>query len=279
MLTTTTLFRSLPLLPTMFKLISRSSIRNSTSLRSIHTLPKLINHDVWVEKGIPGLFSPQGYNTAWTDYQTYLLTNLTLLTNGTGNEAKHPYQTMLNVAKQTTQQHTYHYAAMSHMNHFFFEQIANKDHAQSTKPSRSLMEKLMHQDILDVDALRDKILTMAESASGQGWVYMVEDKTKSLQFLTCNNDGTPYYFAKRQQLDFNSGIDELSYRSLENLEKRCQDPEFKKAEEEHMLPILAINFWDHMYVEDYGVTGKAEYLNNVWEHLNWDVINKRLFQM
>ncbi|CAK9441538.1 mitochondrial 37S ribosomal protein mS42 [Lodderomyces beijingensis] len=261
----------------MFKHTQRSSI--SRSLRAIHTVPKLTHHETWSKEGIPGLFTPKGYNAAWTDYQNYLNTNLTLLTNGTANETKSPYQILLNTAKQTTQQHTYHYAAMSHMNHFFFQQLADRDTARLSKPSRFLMEKLMHQDILDVDALRSKLLLMAENAHGQGWVYLVEDKDKNLQLLTCHNDGTPYYFAKRQQLDFNSGIDELSYKQLENMQLRCQDESVKQREEEYMLPILAINFWDHMYVADYGVNGKAEYLNQLWEYLNWDVINKRLFQI
>lgn len=270
----------------MFK-TSRNSIFKQ--LRSVHTLPRLANHETWSSQGIPGLLSPQGYSTAWTNYQTYLLTNLTLLTNGTANETKKPFEILLNTAKQTTQQHTFHYAAMSHMNHFFFEQLTDKSTSSSSKPSRFLMEKLIHQDILDIDALRTKMLTMAENAYGQGWIYLVEDKTKNLQFLQCNNDGVPYYFGKRQQLDLNGGIDELSFNSLANLQKRAaaasgvagqeKSGVVVADEDEQYLPILAINYWDYMYVEDYGVTGKNEYLSNLWDHLNWDVINKRLFQV
>ncbi|KAI5967200.1 hypothetical protein CANMA_003257 [Candida margitis] len=260
----------------MFKPSRNSLLRQ---LRSVHTVPRLANHETWSAQGIPGLLSPQGYSTAWTDYQTYLLTNLTLLTNGTANETKKPFEILLNAAKQTTQQHTFHYAAMSHMNHFFFEQLTDKSTSKLSKPSRFLMEKLIHQDILDVDALRTKILTMAENAYGQGWIYLVEDKTKNLQFLQCNNEGMPYYFGKRQQLDLNGGIDEFTFNSLANLQTRASNEEVAQQQEEQYLPILAINYWDYMYVEDYGVTGKNEYLNNLWDHLNWDVINKRLFQV
>ena len=34
-----------------------------------------------------------------------------------------------------------------------------------------------------------------------------------------------------------------------------------------------------MYIPDYGVTGKSDYLNKLWDHINWDVVNKRLFQI
>ncbi|KAI5967811.1 uncharacterized protein KGF55_000082 [Candida pseudojiufengensis] len=270
----------------MFK-SSRNSLHCCLKqIRSIHTLPKLPNHEIWSKEGIKGLLSPEGYNLAWTDYQTYLLTKLTLLTNGTANETKTPYEILLNTAKQTTQQHTFHYASMSHMNHFFFQQLIDKpteDSTTKTKPSRFLMEKLMNIDILDLNQLRNKILTMAENSNGQGWIYLIEDKNKNLSFLQSFNDGIPFYFGKRQQFDLNGGIDELTFNGLNKLEKRAQ----KKAgqqlkdndDDEKYLPILAINYWDYMYIKDYGITGKSEYLNNLWDNLNWDVINKRLFQI
>ncbi|KAI5956276.1 hypothetical protein KGF54_000751 [Candida jiufengensis] len=261
----------------MFKRrINLHCIKNIRSIRLIHTLPKLHNHEIWSKEGIPGLLSSKGYNTSWTDYQNYLLTKLTLLTNGTLNETKTPYEILLNTAKQTTQQHTFHYASMSHMNHFFFQQLTTLEESKLTKPSRFLMEKLMHQDILDINSLRNKILHMAENSYGQGWIYLVEDKNKNLNFLQCYNDGTPFYFGKRQQLDLNGGIDEITYKNLNKLEKRNSS---ESEDDEKYLPILAINYWDFMYIEDYGVTGKSQYLNNLWDHLNWDVINKRLFQI
>ena len=40
------------------------------------------------------------------------------------------------------------------------------------------MEKLMHEDILDLDQLRNKLLTMAENTYGQGWIFWWKQKTK-----------------------------------------------------------------------------------------------------
>ncbi|KAL6451701.1 TIP41 Type 2A phosphatase activator TIP41 [Candida maltosa Xu316] len=242
--------------------------------RSIHTVPKLESHKTWTQEGIPGLLSSKGYNTAWTDYQNYLLTNLTLLTNGTSSELKSPYETLLHTAKQTTLQHVFHYASMAHNNHFFFEQLTNAEDAALTKPSRFLMEKLMHQDVLDVHQLREKMLNLAENSYGQGWIFLVETSDKKLKFLNCMNDGTPYTYLKSHLLDLNGGINESNYQFLETMKQKALNDE-----KDYNLPILAINYWDYMYINDYGVTGKSEYLSKLWDHINWNVVNKRLFQL
>lgn len=80
----------------MFNSISRGVFASSTRFtrvaRFLHQVPKLESHETWTQEGIPGFLSPKGYNLAWTDYQNYLLTNLTLLTNGTSLEYKTPYK-------------------------------------------------------------------------------------------------------------------------------------------------------------------------------------------
>ena len=39
-------------------------------------------------------------------------------------------------------------------------------------------------------------------------------------------------------------------------------------------PILGVDVWEHAYYLDYQ-NRRAEYLNNIWDILNWTVINKR----
>lgn len=245
-----------------------------TSRRMLHEVPVLKNDVQFAKSGIEGLYSPAGYKTAWQDYQRYLTLNLTLQTNGTENEVRSPYQILLQTAKQTTEQHTFHFASQAHNNHFFFQQLANRLDAQNTKPSRFLMERLADQDLGSVESFRDAVLLAADSAFGQGWVFLVELPDKSLKIVQCNNDGTPYFYGKNQSLDLNGSIDEGSFEYLNNLKELGA-----KQEKDFTLPLLAINFWDVAYLEDYGINGKAEYLTNLWQSINWEVVNKRLFQI
>jgi hypothetical protein len=50
-----------------------------TFRRSVHSVPNLI-HDF--REGIPGLLSPQGFDMAWTQYQSLMLEKLSSLTAG-----------------------------------------------------------------------------------------------------------------------------------------------------------------------------------------------------
>lgn len=43
-----------------------------------------------------------------------------------------------------------------------------------------------------------------------------------------------------------------------------------------LLPVLAIDASMRNYLLDYGVFGKQQYLDNVWNCINWDVVAKRL---
>lgn len=240
--------------------------------RRVHTVPTLKSHPSFATAGIQGLFSPAGFNQAWSQYQEYLTTNLTLHTNGTENETRSPYQIILLTAKQTTNQHVFHYALQAHHNHFFFEQLADKETASQTRPSRFIMERLADLEISNADELKTKIVKASNSVLGQGWVYLVEKADKSLAIETYNNDGTPFFHGKNQSVDLNGPISSASLDHVTRLKARSNDLDFT-------LPLLAISLWDVSYMHDYGVNGRREYLDRVWECINWDVVNKRLFQL
>ncbi|KAG7195409.1 uncharacterized protein KQ657_003167 [Scheffersomyces spartinae] len=254
------------------KSIARRTVQSSRRL--IHEVPHLKNGKQFAQQGIEGLYTPQGFQTGWTDYQRYLTTNLTLLTNGTENELKTPYQILLNTAKQTTEQHVYHFASQAHNNHFYFDQLADKSEASKTQPSRLFFEKLASLDHSDLNSFRDEFLLAADSMFGQGWVFLVELPDKSLKILRCHNDGTPYYYGKNQSLDLNGGVDEGSFEYLNNIKKLA-----KNSARDYTLPLLGVSCWDHSYVKDYGLTGKADYLTNFWDCIDWSVINKRIFEV
>ncbi|EAZ63015.1 Mn-superoxide dismutase, partial [Scheffersomyces stipitis CBS 6054] len=65
-------------------------------------------------------------------------------------------------------------------------------------------------------------------------------------------------------------IDELSLGTLE-------DAEFNNLyTDKKLLPILALDASPRNYLLDYGVFGKQQYLDNVWECIDWDVVSRRL---
>lgn len=263
----------------MFSRVTKASkfgagIRTGGSLRSLHDVPVLKKHDVFVQNGIPGLYSANGYKAAWSEYQKYLAINLTMKTNGTKHETRTPLQIILSTCKNNLEQSIFHFASQAHNNHLFFELLTNKEDAAETKPSRFLMERLADQEILGLEGLKEKIIEAANSLTGQGWVYLLENADKSCKIVASNNDGTPYYFGRALGLDLNNAITEETFDQYEVLKKKAKDNEL-----DFTLPLLAINVWDVAFWADYGMNGKAEYLKNVVECIDWEVVNRRRFQI
>ncbi|CAN3372639.1 hypothetical protein DIURU_004868 [Diutina rugosa] len=240
--------------------------------RGLHAVPRLANAKQYAAQGIEGVYSPQGFQQAWLDYQKYLTTQLTMATIGTENEVRTPYQILLKTAKQTTEQHVFHYASQAHNNHLFFQQLVPKPEAQTTRPMRQLMDRLAHQGVSGVPALKQAMLDKALASPGQNWVFLCEDADKNLKVVECKNDGTPYYYGKNQSIDLTGAIDDASFDALEATKAQAQ-----ASAKDWTLPLLALNGWDHAYTADYGVNGKAEFLERAWDCINWDVVNRRLF--
>ena len=44
---------------------------------------------------------------------------------------------------------------------------------------------------------------------------------------------------------------------------------------QNTTPILALDMWEHSYVADYQPSGKKQYVEDFFENLNWEIIEKR----
>lgn len=41
-----------------------------------------------------------------------------------------------------------------------------------------------------------------------------------------------------------------------------------------LTPLLCVNTWQHVYMYDYGVGGKRDFLNNWWDVIDWTVVQR-----
>ncbi|KAH3665959.1 hypothetical protein OGAPHI_004148 [Ogataea philodendri] len=238
--------------------------------RGIHTVPKLVNHQRWAQEGISGLMSPKQYRTSWTDYQKYLTTNLTFKTIGTEHETRTPLAITLMTAKKPEQGPLFHYASQCHNNHLFFEQL--QDSTTNPPALKSRLQRHINNVFGSFDNLRSEFLYAADTLPGNGWVFLVETKDKSVKIITCNNDGTPYIYSRNQSTDLNGAISISDFETLVSNKDKLN-----KNVKDFTVPLLVCNVWEHAYIEDYGVNGKADYLENFWNCINWEVVNNRLF--
>lgn len=239
--------------------------------RLIHTAPKLALQDEFASSGIPGLFSQQAFKTAWIDYQDYLTKKLTLLTNGTADETRHPFHIAINSARDQTQQRVFNVASQTHNNHFFFEQLISSE-INTSKPSRTL-ESRIKEKFGSLEGLKETLVEESESIVGQGWIFLVETEAKTLEILTVNNSGTPYNFSGNLSLDFNGPIGRDEYEAWDAIKEHTL-----AKTKDWTMPLLSVNLWDHAYLHDYGIGNRDVYIRKVFDSINWDVINKRHYE-
>lgn len=257
-------------------------LKSTIIRRSIHTVPKLPNINSLSKQGIPPILSSKGFNTVWNQYQAYLCDQLTMATAGTSLESYYPFHIILNTAKKPFQTNIFNLASATHNNHLFIENILPVDKGSNSqkvenRPSDIFLSRIEMSFGKKWDDLKDNIIAdINTKLLGQGWFCLVENAQKQLQALYLQNNGTPYYFPRNQLIDMNSAIniDEFSY--LQKIREMVSNNKNGKIQD-WTLPIIMINVWDFAYLEDYGVAGRKKYLHNVLNNLNWNVINKRLY--
>jgi len=236
----------------------------------IHTVPKLKHEEAYRANGIPELYSPQGFKLAWTDYQKYLTTKLTMLTNGTADETRYPFHIAINSCNDQTKQRVFNVASQTHNNHFFFEQLISPT-SNNTKPSREL-ESRINEKFDSLNELKEQIIAESEKVVGQGWVFLVESEAKTLEILTVNNSGTPYNFSGNLSLDLNGPIGKDEFEAWETIKEHTL-----AKTKDWTMPLFSINLWDHAYINDFGVGNRDLYVQKALDSINWEVVNNRMY--
>lgn len=104
------------------------------------------------------------------------------------------------------------------------------------EPSGELLF-LIEQSFGSFYAMREQMDKAALGLFGSGWVFLAMDKEAHLHVLALPNGDNPL----RHQ----------------------------------MIPIMAIDVWEHAYYLDYQYR-RADYIKNFWLLLNWQVVSKRI---
>lgn len=125
---------------------------------------------------------------------------------------------------------------------------------------------------------------MAMAMFGPGFVWLVkEQEFGRLRLLSTYLAGSPLPEAHVRSStpylsawDFQgSGREALgssprgmsSYDHLQNQQQRRLAPNGIE-----IVPLLCVNLWEHVWVPDYGVQGKRDYLEAWWSKINWGSI-------
>ncbi|KAF2740459.1 manganese and iron superoxide dismutase [Polyplosphaeria fusca] len=215
---------------------------------------------------------------AWTEYMEHVLEQLNGITAGTELENKTPQSLTIEFARDPLKAPGFNFASMAFNNHFFFQGINTDPHTQSA-PSSLLTAKINDQ-FSSLDTLRAEFWTTAEAMFGPGFVWLVQ-VNQDLRILPTYIAGSPLSAAhyRRQSQDLNTHNAD-SYKDLNKVGQfgaaaKTAPRASKPLGGVDITPLLCVNTWEHVWLHDYGVKGKGEYLNRWWDKINWTKVEEK----
>ncbi|KAF2134076.1 Fe superoxide dismutase-like protein [Dothidotthia symphoricarpi CBS 119687] len=249
--------------------------------RSLYTVATLDNHVELQRQGVPGLLTATGFKAAYTDYQQLMLDELNESTAGTAFENQDTKSLVIEFARDPTRAYAFNIASMAFNNHFFFRGL-NANPAVQSQPSSELSMQII-KDFSSLDTLRETFLATAESMFGPGFIWLVQTNDTqfgSLRIMPTYLAGSPLSGAhyRRQSHDLNTHNPD-SYQQLNNVgsfgsaAKQNMGPK-KPLGGIDVVPLMCVNTWEHVWLHDYGIRGKRQYLEAWWDRIDWDLVRQ-----
>lgn len=124
-----------------------------------------------------------------------------------------------------------------------------------------------------LESLKLEFLATASAMFGPGFVWLAKNLEKEgmLQIFCTYNAGSPYpaAYARRQEFDMNTqrGNEHAGSMGVYSPNAPALAPGGL-----HLDPILCVNTWEHVWMMDYGIAGKDEFLERWWDRINWDQV-------
>ncbi|EDU45456.1 SodA Superoxide dismutase [Pyrenophora tritici-repentis] len=248
--------------------------------RSLYTVPTLDNHAELEQNGVKGLLSAKAFQIAYTDYQKYMVDELNVSTAQTPYEGQETKSLVIDFARDPTKAYAFNIASMAWNNHFFFHGLNTTPNVES-RPSTNLQMQI-DKDFSSTDTLRETFLATAEVMFGPGFVWLVQVNGEfgSLRILPTYLAGSPLSGAhyRRQSHDLNTHNAD-SYQALNKVGQfgaasgQDQRPKAPLGGVD-VVPLMCVNTWEHVWLHDYGIRGKREYLEKWWNKINWSLVEQ-----
>ena len=231
---------------------------------------------------MPGLFSPEGFKTAFSSYQQHLVDNLNASTEGTVYANQDVKSLTIEVARDPTKAYVFNLASMAFNNHFFFRGINTNPDVVSKPPSDLAIQ--IKNDFGSMDTLRATFLATADAMFGPGFVWLVQlnesAASNPLRILPTYIAGSPLSGAhyRRQSHDLNTHNAETHEQlkqvgSFGNHKGAANRPK-KPLGGTDVVPLLCLSTWEHTWLHDYGVQGKSEFAAAWWRKIDWDTVRQ-----
>lgn len=167
------------------------------------------------------------------------------------------------------------------------------DLSYTNEPSGFLRDWII-QSFGSIVEFRTLLLNTNLAIKGNGYTWLVARESvnmmrnnnnakiyDSLFIVNTYNGGSPIFHARAGQLTSFEQQDALEQEepvksSMVNIPSMKEAQSSHGASQQEFKPLLAINGSPNAYLPDYGVFGKKLYLDNLWQSINWDLVEQRL---
>ncbi|MCJ1387879.1 hypothetical protein MMC18_000722 [Xylographa bjoerkii] len=272
------------------------AIRSSQRRHIGHQVPRLTHGELFAKGGVPNLLSTEGYDIAWTKYQGHLVAKLNALTAHSSDEHALTKTLAIKYARDPSKASLFNHASMAHNNFQFFSALS----PTPTTPSAALLA-LIDKSFSSLPSFRTTFLATATALFGPGFVWLVRltnspttGSAAPLAILTTYIAGSPYPGAhfRLQPLDMattatnvTSGMNPQSFAM--NLPQPPQGTAgtmgpYARGDKklapggQDLEVLLGVNTWEHVWLRDYGVGGKRQFLEAWWERVDWGVVESNI---
>lgn len=184
---------------------------------------------------------------------------------------------------------------MAHNNHFFFSGLSKTGGADKSEHMSEDFKAYLERSFGSLESLRREIIMTADAMFGPGFVWLVQQmdapgaQARPFKVLTTYQAGSPYPTAhwRSQGVDMNNhggsregGAVVKEYFNRQNVANR-REPLHGGGSDvasrinrippggTNVVPVLCVNTWEHVWMWDYGVGGKADFVQNWWNIIDW----------
>lgn len=147
-------------------------------------------------------------------------------------------------------------------------------------PMPDKFSSIVNDTCSSVESLKLDFLATASAMFGPGFVWLGKNLEREglIQIYCTYNAGSPYpaAYARRQGVDMATEAQDTpvgnQHAGSMGAHSKNSNPLAPGAL--NIQPILCVNTWEHVWMMDYGIAGKDEFLERWWNRINWDVVSE-----
>ena len=189
-------------------------------------------------------------------------------------------------ARNPSEASIFNHASMAHNNKLFFDCLSVTG---EPVPMPSTLETALSNSFSSIETLKREFIATANAMFGPGFVWLVKHDNNRYSILTTYLAGSPYAAAhyRRQTTDMNTqntattSADYQRNKALHDSEPTnsvgAHGPKSESGKSAYggvqVIPVLCVNTWQHVWVGDWGIGGKKEFLEAWWDRINWEVVD------